>query len=353
MTSTANLCVVRCSTQSSTLTHLDPSTRAYTNISSPRICQEILLSRRIMVHNTYAQVDWERFGAAVKRRPKKGKAVLDVYQGSNPEYFWNLRNDRRSIGHLQHRQNPGYHSIWSLLTTLFLSKCADQRDRIYSLLALVQKGQDFRVSYTETPVALFWRAGEHFGAWARPAFVSALRLALGVSLQELKDSLEEHAHFEITIPLRLFTSRSPLRMFASKAKCAHKACREQGKFQQPSKSRQDISFCSRTDADECRDIHCVHVLFHPVTNTRQSFELTLVAPAHNRYPGFTKRLDSVALQHVTGGEWQEVDNWGHVEQQMKRGRLVGRWRLALAPVVVVEHQNTMSERLPLIHDEVE
>jgi hypothetical protein len=305
-----------------------------------------------MLHNTQAQVEWERFGAAVKKRPKTGKMVLDIWQSSNPEYFWNLWNDRRSTRHSQDRHQDQYdhHSIWSLLTRLFMSQCADQRDRIYSLLALVEGGRGFEVSYTETPVSLFWRAGEHFGAWARPAFVYALRQALGVSLPELNDSLEQHSHLETTIPIHFSTSRSLLRIFSSKAKCAHKECRKQ--HSPPPKSRQDVSLCARTDA-KCQDIQCVHVILHHVTNTRQSFDLTLIVPHHNRYPGFTKVLDSLALQHHANGEWQGVADWELIEQRMKKYRLAGRWRLILSPALIVEHLETMSESSSLIRDEVD
>jgi hypothetical protein len=353
MAITANLCIVGCFAQLSKINSIYSSERAYTNVSVIRIGQEILVSRRIMIHNTQAQIQWERFGAAVRKRPKTGKTVLDIWQSSNPEYFWNLWNDRRSTRHSQdrHHNHPDYHPIWSLLTRLFMSQCADQRDRIYSLLAVVEDGEGFDVSYSETPVALFWRAGEHFGAWARPAFVSALRQALDVSLPELNDSLKQHTHLEITIPVRLSTSRSVLRMFASKVKCAHKECRKQHCL--PSKSRQDISLCARIDAKECQDIQCVHILVHPATNARQGFELTLAAPPHNRFPGFTKRLDSVALQYHTNCTWQEVDSWEFIEQSMKRSRLKGRWRLKLSPALIVEHLKIMSESSSLTHDEVD
>jgi hypothetical protein len=307
-----------------------------------------LVSRKLKVHNTQAQVEWEQLGAAVKKRPKKGQEVLDIWQGSNPEYFWNLWNDRLSTGNLQNHQHPERHSIWSLLITLFTSRCADQRDRIYSLLALVDDGRGFEVNYTETPVALFWRAGECFGAWARPAFVSALRQALGVTLPELKDSLAQHADLDITIPVRLFTSRSP---FSSKAKCAHKECRKQ-RNPLPT-SRPDMSLCARIDAQECQDIQCVHVLVHSVPKTRQSFELTFIAPAHNRYPGLTKELDSVALQHYTSGAWRGVENWRYIEQRIKRNGLEGHWRLLLSPVLIVEHLTIILESSALTYDEIE
>jgi hypothetical protein len=306
------------------------------------------VSRKLTVRNTQAQVEWEQLGAAVRKRPKKGQEVLDIWQGSNPEYFWNLWNDRLSTGDLQGPQHPERHSIWNLLTTLFTSRCTDQRDRIYSLLALVEDGEGFKVRYTETPVALFWRAGQYFGAWARPAFVSALRQALGVTLPELKDGLAQHADFEITIPVQLFTSRSP---FSSKAKCAHKECRKQRN--PPPTSRPDMSLCARIDAQECQDIQCVHVLAHPVPKTRQSFELTFIAPAHNRYPGFTKELDSAALQHYTNGEWWGVENWTYIKQRMTRHGLEGRWRLLLSSVLIVEHLTIMSESSALTYDEIE
>jgi hypothetical protein len=306
------------------------------------------VSRKLTVRNTQAQVEWEQLGAAVRKRPKKGQEVLDIWQGSNPEYFWNLWNDQLSTGDLQGPKHPERHSIWNLLTTLFTSRCTDQRDRIYSLLALVEDGEGFKVRYTETPVALFWRAGQYFGAWARPAFVSALRQALGVTLPELKDGLAQHADFEITIPVQLFTSRSP---FSSKAKCAHKECRKQRN--PPPTSRPDMSLCARIDAQECQDIQCVHVLAHPVPKTRQSFELTFIAPAHNRYPGFTKELDSAALQHYTNGEWWGVENWTYIEQRMTRHGLEGRWRLLLSPILIVEHLTIMSESSALTYDEIE
>jgi hypothetical protein len=43
----------------------------------------------------------------------------------------------------------------------------------------------------------------------------------------------------------------------------------------------------------------------------ESFELTLITPFQIQYPGLTKQLDSVALQHNTNCEWQGVKSRIH------------------------------------------
>jgi hypothetical protein len=63
-------------------------------------------------------------------------------------------------------------SIWNLLTWRNLALCADLRDRIYSVLPVAGVNDIFSADYTEPPIDLFWRVGEHFGAWAQPKLIT-------------------------------------------------------------------------------------------------------------------------------------------------------------------------------------
>lgn len=250
-------------------------------------------------------------------------------------------------------QLQGRQSLWDLLTALSASKCVDRRDRIYGLLALVQEGASFTVSYTESPSDLFWRAGEHFGAWARPAYICTLQLALTVDVVSLNADLERSTseqfwltnqpsvpHHQFTIELRYVHPSSLMRMLSARPLCGRKDC---DKLYDPvPKNRNIITLCARLSADDHPGAECIHVLLQPNTlaskekdpatilhSTHKNFTTTLYVPNYGHYyHGWTEEISGRGdLQLYTQFGWEVVESWDSIEERTRRGKQEGRWRV--------------------------
>ncbi|KAH7406977.1 hypothetical protein DE146DRAFT_414742 [Phaeosphaeria sp. MPI-PUGE-AT-0046c] len=261
----------------------------------------------------------------------------------------------------------GNQPLWDLLTTLSTSGCTDQRDRIYGLLALVQNGSNFKVSYTEAPVDLFWRAGEHFGAWARPAYMDTLRLALNVDMPSLNASVEKYLAEQSLRVSRFFVADPRLSielqyvrpsylsgLFAPKALCVRKACK--GHHKMASRTRGDITLCARTSPNEGIDIPCVHaILRHASLRSGQNgFTVTLIAATHAQYPEMSSTmLDPDALRYFTAFGWETVKDWKSIEDYIKRHKKGNHWRILVSPALIVEYLNALAAIVRLIHDEAD
>lgn len=325
-----------------------------------RICQEILVSKVITVHTTHAQIDWKLIGAAAKSRPRKGRAILDIQQRSNPEYFWARWSDRHSkkVEDPQQEQQPEYYLIWDLLTTLSASQCADPRDRIYSLLALVKGGSRFPVSYTIPLVRLFWKAGEHFGAWARPtASITSLRLALGLSIEDIAASLDTLPKIDLKMELRYVPPRSTWAALTTKPSCGHGVCKKQGNDVQ--KAKEDILFCARIDPKDRRDFPCAHVLVHPIKRSpkdpdykEDTFGLTLLTPDSPRSYGLEKWFDGSALLFQFQYGRDKVRDWSCIMNNIKKYQYGKRWWVDVPPSFIVEIVESMEKSKHLLHNEI-
>lgn len=81
-------------------------------------------------------------------------------------------------------------SIFTLLTWRADSHCADPRDRIYALLALVylDKFRELHVDYSSDLDSLFWRAGSQFNAWTNIGYADLLRKSLRLTPLDLSRS---------------------------------------------------------------------------------------------------------------------------------------------------------------------
>ncbi|KAH7072483.1 heterokaryon incompatibility protein-domain-containing protein [Paraphoma chrysanthemicola] len=121
------------------------------------------------------------------------------------------------------------HSIWEILCLREQTDCAVPHDRIYAFLALAVGGSNFEVCYEEKLEDLFWKAGEHFGAWSNPTHIDVLRSALNLSHADLSADLVSRSNVMLTLPLSYCTwrSRRPWKSFPSS--CLHCG---QGSFEQ-------------------------------------------------------------------------------------------------------------------------
>lgn len=325
------------------------------------ICQEILLSKHVTLHTTYSQVAWTRFGAAAKSRPIKGKAVLDIRQNSNPEYYWSMWLARHPPASFRTSQQQGHQSLWDLLITLSTSGCAYQRDRIYGLLALVQNGASFDVSYTESPADLFWRAGEYFRAWARTAFMETLRLALGVDMSSLnasverlvsKQSLYRTRPYRLTIELCCVRSSFLPGLVSSTVSCGRKGCKKYLKSM--SNTRKGIILCAMVNANEKPSVPCLHVLLQPDTLDlkQEAFTTRLAIPSYSCDPILSStKLDVDALELYTQFGWEKVKSWDFIRENSRQRKQRERWRVLVSPVVIAGFLSKMAENTRLLADD--
>jgi hypothetical protein len=207
-------------TDQSVLSHVrDLYSHAYWNRAWTT--QEMLLSKDLTVLTSRARLSWHRFQFARDTRGVKMRPV-DSWFSSTPEYFWTLWYEEQFAKNLS---GEGRHSLWTLLDRAATSRCADVRDRVYSLLSLAMGGRAFQVSYSETPVELFWGSADHFVAWNQPDAVRNLREALGLSLLQLGESLQGQPSRRLYVPVRSKISHPSSFPFVRSTKCGYEDCR--------------------------------------------------------------------------------------------------------------------------------
>lgn len=161
------------------------------------IAQEVFSAQRVRLTNGLEEMQWDRLlfvMAYVRRHPdtreKVSRLRLYLYMDE-----W-IR-----------RKGFADHSIWKLLHWLSQSQCMDQRDRIYGLLSLIDDGATFDVDYEEDVHSLFWRAGEHFRAWAEPDRIMSLCHALGLTIPRLRSHLVSSGSRAVTLEVERLCPR--------------------------------------------------------------------------------------------------------------------------------------------------
>jgi hypothetical protein len=291
--------------------------------------QEMIQSRRLTVLTAGARLDWDKFQHA-RDTPPSVMGTVDPHFSSFPAYFWTLWFNQR---YTDATSAEGRHSIWLLLNRHKVAQCSDVRDRIYSVLSVVKRGTSFRVSYTDTPVELFWRAANHFGAWSQPDAVRLLREALGLTSEQLTQDIYARSVGKIHAPLQSRVSRASSLPLVLKTQCGHQNCYEFRNI--ATRSRQDLLLCTRVDVDEIGVSQFLHVLLSPSKEYgRQGLQLTLVVGRYvtvHEHCIILENLDTDVLQHQTEHGWLRVDSLRYVEQHIEKKHLLGSWRLQLLP----------------------
>lgn len=124
------------------------------------IKQEILLAKRVTVALRGAQIEWTVLGGAIARSGNLYR-VDDEY-AAHLWSFWGARwTNQRGHDMVTARSRNELFSFWSLMHMHKTSMCTDRRDRVYSLLGLMDEEHKFPVNYEESVTDLFWRVGEH------------------------------------------------------------------------------------------------------------------------------------------------------------------------------------------------
>lgn len=84
------------------------------------------------------------------------------------------------------------HWIWE-------AHCFDARDRIHSILALIEGSESFEVDYTEDLFSFFLRAGDFFGIWKDDLKMRRFCQALDITSTLLAAALKVRAQDDITV----------------------------------------------------------------------------------------------------------------------------------------------------------
>jgi hypothetical protein len=241
---------------------------------------------------------------------------------------------------------------WGHLAALQVpTGCKDDRDRLYSILGLIEDGKDFAVKYDESPADLFWRAGEHFQLWDNMN-VLLLQQALRVSGYELLSSLSRKPDSRLTLRIRSASFKNPGPR--KRIRCRH----ENGEV--PCMPQHEILLCTRFHQYEGEDncfVH-LHVLLSRSPESACDIAFTLVL--HDGKKFWFMELDDALLQ-VSGtspptagekspipkderadrrrsecileqDEWITMNRWGSLVELLATqtsDKLSERWRLSL------------------------
>ncbi|KAJ9659233.1 hypothetical protein H2198_003237 [Neophaeococcomyces mojaviensis] len=111
------------------------------------IVQEVMLAARITVQSAHGKTSWSNLAGL----------YTPHYDEQSP-FMQKLVGHWRAGDNLDISDIPRQYPINFLLSNFGETKCADSRDHLYSLLALVVDGDKLEVDYTETPAQLLVRA---------------------------------------------------------------------------------------------------------------------------------------------------------------------------------------------------
>ncbi len=118
------------------------------------------------------------------------------------------------------------------------------RDRVYSLLGLIDNVDNFEVGYNETVAGLFWRGSDHFSAGDSPELIDILKVAL------LEDDATNHRNQSVINPWalvqsirckpeacvrisirRVIPTYSLMRRIRGRIKCSSSSCKQAPRLQ--------------------------------------------------------------------------------------------------------------------------
>lgn len=292
------------------------------------IVQEVLLSKSVVVILPGVGIDYCLLGRAIakytdlSRIEQESAAQLWTFWDDH----WRKPRDRAQAHSTVHwlRHERDHNRFWELIHLQKTSKCADKRDRVYSLLGLVSGDLQFTVDYDEDAVDLFWRAGEHFNAWEAPELVDILRIALlnnttshddtdrvvGESMDpwELVESLRTRPDLRIRIPVRRATPTAPLfNRHMGTVRCESRDCRRAPPMEC---TQNDILLCTNAKSSGPTEHGCIHALATRLDELpAESFCLKL--EAHHGKQTARADLPSDALQvlNMATNIWNSIEDW--------------------------------------------
>jgi hypothetical protein len=304
------------------------------------IVQEILLARRVTVVMSGEKVDYARLGRAITRSvdlnrlEEDAAALLWVFWFSRWKEPPHVRKEPITLGWVRNlRDRDGF---WDLIQMHKGSKCADERDRIYSLLGLILDGHRFEVDYNESAANLFWRVGKYFDAWQSPELVDILRIALfkdqsedasvrahkapGINPWVLIDSLKKMPDLQVRIPVRrAVPTTSIFCRVTRRIRCDFKDCRRAPPLKC---THSDILLCTNAQSVGPTEHGCLHGLASP-TDRPAAEPFLIKLEAHHGSTVARTTLPSTALQVYDGGinMWVGISTWSSLQKALAKENL--------------------------------
>lgn len=283
------------------------------------IAQEILLARNVRIMNGSGHAEWRTLIRVVKETRKyvPGK-FNDVFHHSPMMKFWEEWpwNIMHTGVHVRKR------SIWNL-DWVWSSQCSDPRDRIYSLLALLDD-DNFDVDYDEDPCSLFWRAGEHFRAWNGHIALSNLSQALDLNSRKLEENARLVSPNQVA--LTVAHVRYPDEWDVDASICEHCGTRLN------MLARKDYSLCIQ---DPTENRASQHAILRPTPEG--SFTVSLRRSYKTGFRTPPRVLDANSLQYFIDGKQVQLrglPNW-------KNDVLGAEFRILIPPEFVIETLNAL------------
>ncbi|KAH6615385.1 heterokaryon incompatibility protein-domain-containing protein [Boeremia exigua] len=307
------------------------------------IKQEILLAKRVTVVLGGLKIEWAILGNAIAR-----SGNLHQLQDEHAAHLWTFWDDKwtskRSTRGPTNSTQTELFSFWSLMHMHKNADCTDKRDRIYSLLGLIEGHHRFLVNYDESVADLFWRVSEHFNAGDSPELVDILKVALleedaGDQLQQtrtvvnpwaLVQSVRHKPDTRVRIPIRrVMPTNSIIPRMRGSVKCSFSGCKGAPRLKF---TRDDLLLCTNTQSDDPTDHGCIHAIAHPLDKpAAEPFEIRLIA--HHRKQTATTILLSTAIQIFDVGTetWIGISTWWSLQKALNMSGLdrVDRIRLSV------------------------
>lgn len=300
------------------------------------IVQEILLAKLVTIILPSMRLDYAGVGRAITRSTDLHRLEEDA--AAQLWVFWYSRWNRPA--HHKHepvtlgwiRDQRDRDGFWDLIQMHKVARCADERDRIYSLLGLISGGHQFKVDYHESAADLFWRAGEHFDAWQSPELVDILRVAPfkdqiarlprppGIDPWVLVDALKKRPNFQVRIPVRrAIPTTSIFCRITKRIRCDFKDCH----CAPPLKcTRNDILLCTNAQSVGPTEHGCLHALACP-TDRPAAEPFLMKLEAHHGATVARTTLPSTALQVYDDGtdSWVGISTWSSLQKALAKKNL--------------------------------
>jgi hypothetical protein len=301
------------------------------------IVQEILLAAHVTVLFPAMRLDYARLGRAITRSADLNRLEEEV--AAQLWTFWcerwkkpaHHKHKPKTLDWIRHQHDS--EGFWTLIQMHKAAKCTDERDRIYSLLGLINGGHQFRVDYDESAAELFWRVGEHFDAWEAPELVDILRVALGkdkssksnarqpnacgISPWVLVDALRKRSGLHVQIPVRRATPTTSLFCRVTRRiRCDFKDCRRAPPLRC---TRNDILLCTNAKSSGPTEHGCLHGLARPLDRpAAEPFEIKL--EAHHGATVAKTTLPPTALRVFDAGtdSWVGISTWSSLRKALDR-----------------------------------
>ncbi|KAJ4380885.1 hypothetical protein N0V86_004248 [Didymella sp. IMI 355093] len=296
------------------------------------IKQEILLARRVTVVLRGAKIEWTVLGGAIAR-----SGSLNQLENEHAAHLWTFWGERWLSRHGHDRivasSREDLFSFWSLMHTHRTADCTDKRDRVYSLLGLINEKHDFIVDYEESTADLFWRVSAHFEVGDSPELVDILKAALldnepnkdehstpSLNPWALVQSILRNSDLHIRVPIRSATPTNSLaRRIRRSVKCKSTTCKLAPRLQC---AHDDLLLCTNARSDAFTHHGCIHAIAHPLDQpAAEPYEIRITA--HHRSQTATATLLSTAVQAWDVGteSWIGVSTWSSLRSALSGAAL--------------------------------